>query len=110
VAGVAAASNHRSKTDKSLKVGHDYAHSLVDDHSRLRYSEILSDEKGITCAASLERAIGYFAAHGIDRIERLITDNAWAYRYSLREVCTTQGSARSSSSRAAPGRTERSNA
>ena len=27
----------------------------------------------------------YFAAHGITRIERLMTDNAWAYRYSLRE-------------------------
>ena len=85
------ASNHRSKTDKSIKVGYDYVHSLVDDHSRLAYSEILPDEKGITCAAFLERAIGYFAAHGIDRIERLMTDNAWAYRHSLREVCATHG-------------------
>lgn len=31
---------------KQLKVGYDYVHSLVDDHSRLAYSEILSDEKG----------------------------------------------------------------
>lgn len=85
------ASNHRSKTDKSIKVGFDYVHSLVDDHSRLAYSEILPDEKGITCAAFLERAIGYFAAHGIDRIERLMTDNAWAYRHSLREVCARYG-------------------
>jgi transposase InsO family protein len=53
----------------------------------LAYSEILADEKGPTCAAFLERAIDYFAAHGIDRIERLMTDNAWAYRYSLRAVC-----------------------
>jgi transposase InsO family protein len=67
--------------------GYDYIHSLVDDHSRLAYSEVLSDEKGATCAAFLERAIAYFAAHGITRIERLMTDNAWAYRWSLREVC-----------------------
>jgi transposase InsO family protein len=60
---------------------------LVDDHSRLAYSEILPDEKGVTCAAFLERAIAYFAGHGITRIERLITDNAWAYRHSLRTVC-----------------------
>lgn len=72
---------------KKITVGYDYVHSLVDDHSRLAYSEILADEQGPTCAAFLERAIGYFAAHGITRIERLMTDNAFAYRYSLRTVC-----------------------
>ncbi len=73
--------------DRSTRVGFDFVHSLVDDHSRLAYSEVLADEKGATCAGFLERAIGYFAAHGITRIERLMTDNAWAYRYSLRDIC-----------------------
>jgi len=73
--------------DRKVKIGFDYVHSLVDDHSRLAYSEILADEKGPTCAAFLERAIDYFAAHGISQIERLMTDNAWSYRWSLREVC-----------------------
>src|SRR5271168_1553947 len=36
--------------------GFDYIHTLVDDHSRLAYSEILSDEKGLTCAHFLGRA------------------------------------------------------
>jgi transposase InsO family protein len=72
---------------KRATIGFDYVHSLVDDHSRLAYSEILPDEKGATCAAFLGRAIDYFAAHGITRIERLMTDNAWAYRWSLRELC-----------------------
>ncbi|GAA4087808.1 IS481 family transposase [Nocardioides kongjuensis] len=71
--------------------GYDYVHSLVDDHSRLAYSEVLRDEKGTTCAAFLERAIANFADHGITRIERLMTDNAWAYRYSLRTVCAEHG-------------------
>jgi transposase InsO family protein len=84
-------SNHRSKSDKTIKVGFDYVHSLVDDHSRLAYSEILPNEKGATCAGFLQRAIDYFAAHGITRIERLITDNAWAYRHSLRETCAEHG-------------------
>ncbi|PTU55762.1 IS481 family transposase [Sphaerisporangium cinnabarinum] len=73
--------------DRKHGTGYDYVHSLVDDHSRLAYSEILPDEKGPTCAAFLERAIGYFADHGIARVDRLMTDNAWAYRWSLREVC-----------------------
>jgi transposase InsO family protein len=77
--------------DRKSGVGYDYVHSLVDDHSRLAYSEILPDEKGTTCAGFLQRAIDYFADHAITRIERLMTDNAWAYRYSLREVCAEHG-------------------
>jgi transposase InsO family protein len=72
-------------------IGYDYVHSMVDDHARLAYSEILPDEKGPTCAAFLARAITYFIGHGITRIERLMTDNAWAYRWSLREVCAEHG-------------------
>lgn len=72
-------------------VGFDYVHSMVDDHSRLAYSEILPDEKGPTCAAFLVRAAAYFTAHGIPRIERIMTDNAWAYRWSLRTVVADLG-------------------
>lgn len=81
----------RDNRDRKHGTGYDYIHSVVDDHSRLAYSEVLADEKGTTCAAFFERAIEYFAAHGIDRIERLMTDNAWAYRWSLRDVCATHG-------------------
>jgi transposase InsO family protein len=73
---------------RNAPVGFDYVHAMVDDHSRLAYCEILPDEKGTTCAGFLRRGAAYFAAHGITRIERLITDNAWAYRYSLGPVCT----------------------
>jgi transposase InsO family protein len=77
--------------DRNTKVGFDYVHSLVDDHSRLAYSEILPDEKGQTCAGFLARALDYFAAHGITHLEELMTDNAWAYRWSLREICAARG-------------------
>ncbi|PKZ40746.1 IS481 family transposase [Kytococcus schroeteri] len=63
-------------------VGYDYVHSMVDDHSRLAYSEIHDDEKATTCAGFLSRAAAHFAAHGIDTIERVMTDNAFAYRKS----------------------------
>lgn len=77
--------------DRNTKVGFDYVHSLVDDHSRLAYSEVHRDEKGTTCAGFLARALDYFAAHGIAQVEELMTDNAWAYRYSLRELCAARG-------------------
>ena len=68
--------------DRKIRVGYDYIHSLVDDHSRLAYSEVLPDEKGATCAAFLLRAAAYFAARGITRIERVMTDNHLSYSRS----------------------------
>jgi transposase InsO family protein len=77
--------------DRKHGIGFDYVHSLVDDYSRLAYSEILPDEKGLTCAGFLRRAAAYFQHRGITRIERVMTDNAFAYRFSLRAVCTEIG-------------------
>ncbi|MFJ6523636.1 IS481 family transposase [Streptomyces filamentosus] len=64
-------------------MGFDYVHSAVDDHSRLAYSEIHPDEKVATCAGFLTRAAAFFRGHGVDSIERVLTDNAWAYRKGL---------------------------
>ncbi|WP_037885392.1 IS481 family transposase [Streptomyces viridochromogenes] len=69
--------------DRRRTTGFDYIHSAVDDHTRLAYSEVHSDEKATTCAAFLKRAAAFFATHGIDRIERVLTDNAWPYRKSF---------------------------
>jgi hypothetical protein len=68
---------------KKTKIGFDYIHSIVDDHSRLAYSEIHEDETGETCAAFFERAIDFYASHGIT-IERVITDNHWSYKHTTR--------------------------
>jgi transposase len=78
---------------KRARIGYDYVHSMVDDHSRLAYSEILPDEKGPTCAAFLLRAAEYFATHGIAQIERVITDNHFSYRKSndVRDAITALG-------------------
>jgi transposase InsO family protein len=81
----------QTQARKNAKIGYDYVHSVVDDHSRLAYSEILADEKGATCAAFLRRAADYFRAHGIEHIDAIMTDNAWAYRWSLRDVVATLG-------------------
>ncbi|MFE9628332.1 IS481 family transposase [Streptomyces sp. NPDC006527] len=69
--------------DRRRTTGFDYIHSAVDDHSRLAYSEVHPDEKAATCAGFLQRAATFFATCGIDRIERVLTDNAWPYRKSL---------------------------
>ena len=68
-------------------VGYDYAHAIVDDHSRLAYVELHDDEKAATVTGFVERALAFFAAHGIVA-KRLMTDNAFSYvkNRSLREL------------------------
>jgi transposase InsO family protein len=70
----------RRGRQRRIQVGYEYVHSMVDDHSRLAYSEIHPAEDGASAAAFLERAIRFFADHQI-RIERVLTDNAFCYRH-----------------------------
>lgn len=67
---------------KRARIGYDYIHSAVDDHSRLAYSEIHPDEQGATCAGFIERAAQFFNDAGIKSIERVMTDNHWSYTRS----------------------------
>jgi transposase InsO family protein len=62
--------------------GYDYIHAAIDDHTRLAYAEVLADEQAATCAGFFRRAGAFFAAHGIT-IQRVLTDNAFAYRRSV---------------------------
>jgi len=67
---------------RKARIGFDYIHSAVDDHTRLAYSEIHNDEQGNTAAGFVHRAAAFFADHGITRIERVMTDNHWSYTKS----------------------------
>jgi transposase InsO family protein len=69
------------------RVGYDYAHAVVDDHSRLAYVELHPDERAATVTGFLERALAFFEQHGITA-RRLMTDNAFSYvkNRSLREL------------------------
>ena len=60
------------------RVGYEFAHSMVDDHSRVAYTEILDSENAIACAGFMLRASQWFATLGF-RIDRVMTDNAFAY-------------------------------
>jgi transposase InsO family protein len=71
----------RDHKHKKARIGFDYVHAAVDDHSRLAYAEIHPDEKGATTAGFLLRAADFFSEHGIS-IREVITDNAMNYRLS----------------------------
>jgi transposase InsO family protein len=72
-------------------IGWEYVHVCVDDATRLAYVEVLADEKGLTVAGFLRRAVAFYAAHGI-RIERVMTDNGAGYRSIVHALaCRTLG-------------------
>jgi transposase InsO family protein len=72
-------SDARRASRHAARVGYDYVHCAIDDHTRLAYAEIHPDEKADTCVAFWLRADEFFAGHGIE-VTGVMTDNAKAYR------------------------------
>ncbi|HVS06108.1 MAG TPA: IS481 family transposase, partial [Candidatus Dormibacteraeota bacterium] len=69
--------------------GYDYLHVAVDDCSRVAFVQLAADETGPTAARFLLQAASFFAEQGV-RIERVLTDRAFAYTVSgeFREAIT----------------------
>jgi transposase InsO family protein len=78
--------------ERRMRIGHEFVHSIVDDHSRLAYSELHRDERAPTVVGFVERALSFFEAHGVDA-KRLMSDNAWTYTHNreLAELLTRRG-------------------
>jgi transposase InsO family protein len=83
---------NRTWMKPQTRVGYDYAHAIVDDHSRLAYVELHPDERAATVTAFLERALVFFERQGITS-KRLLTDNAFGYvkNRTLRELLAARG-------------------
>jgi transposase InsO family protein len=59
-------------------LGHDHLEVIVDDMTRLAYVAVVPNESASSASRALLDAAVWFASHGV-RIERVLTDNAWAY-------------------------------
>jgi len=83
---------YRTSAEKRAGVGWEFCHSILDDHSRLVYSELHRDEQAATVTGFVARALEFFAGHGITA-RRLPTDNAWSYVHnrSLRALLAARG-------------------
>jgi transposase InsO family protein len=77
----------RTSAEVRMRMGWEFCHSIIDDHTRLAYTEIHRDEQAPTVTAFVARALEFFAAHGIEP-KRVQTDNAWCYIHnrSLHEL------------------------
>jgi transposase InsO family protein len=78
VVGKAAGNENKTGTQANRRPGYAFLHDAVDDHSRLAYTEILTDEKE-TAAGFWQRANAYFQSCGIT-VKRVLTGNGSCYR------------------------------
>lgn len=69
----------RSARAKRPRIGYTFVHTLIDDHSRLAYSEALDDETAASAVAFWQRAQHWFATHAIT-FTAVLTDNGSCYR------------------------------
>jgi len=74
--------SNRGHRKDQVRPGYAYIHTAIDDHSRLAYSEILTNERQETAAGFWQRANAYLTSHGI-LVRRVLTDNGSCYRSRL---------------------------
>jgi transposase InsO family protein len=71
----------------SPRIGTAFVHTVIDDHSRVAYAEICTNEKAATAIGVLQRAVAWFAERDVT-VERVLSDNGAAYRSDAwREAC-----------------------
>ena len=78
---------HGRESEKALasrrvankRPGYTYLHAAVDDNSRLAYVECHDNERATTAIEHFERALIFYASHGIDHVRSVLTDNGSAY-------------------------------
>lgn len=63
---------------RKQSLGLDYIHVAIDDHSRYAYVEVLGDERAVTTAGFLERAVAHLQRSGV-HVRRVLTDNGKNY-------------------------------
>ena len=75
---------HGDRAERSRNVGKTVVIGVVDDHTRLAYCELHSNENAKAAAATLRRAASWFSAQGCGPVQAVMSDNAKCYATSLR--------------------------
>jgi transposase InsO family protein len=77
--------SHRVTGDRRDSVdgaGWEFAHVAIDDHSRVGFVQMRTDERKTSAVDFLKASVAHYAALGVT-IKRLLTDNGSAYRSKL---------------------------
>jgi len=74
---------------RNAGIGWDTVHLAIDDHSRVSFALVKTDECGHSCAQFLRQALAYYASLGVS-IERVMTDNGTGYRSKAFKACCAE--------------------
>lgn len=81
-----------SRRKANKRPGYTYLHVAIDDHSRIAYVECHENEQATTAVAFFERALAFFALHGITVVKSVLTDNGSCYKSKLwKAMCQERG-------------------
>jgi transposase InsO family protein len=73
------ATGQRAEDHKTRQAGKTVVIGVLDDHTRLTYCELHSDENAATVTATLRRAASWFRQQGCGPVEAVMSDNHKAY-------------------------------
>lgn len=80
-----------TRQHRSRHSGREYLFVAIDDHSRIAFTRLYSDERRHSAIDFLRAAHNYFKTLGVS-IQRLITDNGPAFRsHDFRRICAERG-------------------
>jgi transposase InsO family protein len=74
---------HGDRRDRSRQVGKTVVIGIVDDHTRLAYCELHSQENASAVSATLRRAAAWFSEQGCGPLQAVMSDNAKCYATSF---------------------------
>ncbi len=81
----------RSEQSRTRGAGWEYVHVAIDDHSRVAFAKVMSNERKHCAIAFLNEAVAYYARLGV-KVERVMTDNGSCYKSSaFRSACRRLG-------------------
>lgn len=81
----------RTGQSNSRGVGWEFVHVVIDDASRVGFSQIYPDEKATSAVAFLKAAVAYYNSLGVT-VTRVMTDNGSCYKsFAFRDACKAFG-------------------
>ena len=81
----------RTGQSNSRGVGWEFVHVVIDDASRVGFSQIYPDEKAVSAVAFLKAAVAYYLSLGVT-VTRVMTDNGPCYKSNaFRDACKALG-------------------
>ena len=80
-----------NRRDSVAGAGWEFLFVAIDDHARIGYSDMLSDERAGSAVQFLRNAVAYYRSLGV-RIQRVLTDNGGAFRsHAFVKTCRELG-------------------